>query len=180
MISRYRLVTFVLLLMLSLGGVSGVIAQTTDTSTETDELQNDITTVNAAAELDQTALLIRLSAQFQVELAVLENLSAQGYTAGQIWLALEISQQTGAGLAVSIAQAASIGGDGHGWGVLAQALGISPGSPEFLALKAQMRNRTRTMASDIAKEHGKDPDNSDRGSAEKDNSKGNGGQNGKH
>ncbi|MEN6491954.1 MAG: hypothetical protein ABFC85_08165, partial [Rectinema sp.] len=89
MISRYRLVTFVLLLMLSLGGVSGVIAQTTDTSTETDELQNDITTVNAAAELDQTALLIRLSAQFQVELAVLENLSAQGYTAGQIWLALE-------------------------------------------------------------------------------------------
>jgi hypothetical protein len=180
MISRHKPVTFVLLLMLSLGGVSGVIAQTTDTPIETDGLQNDITTVNAAAELDQTALLIRLSAQFQVELAVLETLSAQGYTAGQIWLALEISQQTGAELSVSIAQAASIGGDGHGWGVLAQALGISPGSPEFLALKEQMRNRTRTMASDIAKEHGKSLDNSDRGSMGKDDSRGNGGQNGKY
>ena len=156
MMKKYRYATFILVLIFCLGTIAGLAAQTTETQSQgddLDDLQDAIAEVDDAAAIDQTALLTRLSAQFNIELSVLEALNTQGYSAGQIWLALEISQQTGAELAVSVAEAASLRTDGHGWGVLAQALGIDPGSSAFLALKEQMKVRTRNMASEVAAEH---------------------------
>jgi hypothetical protein len=48
----------------------------------------------------------------------------------------------------------SIGSEGHGWGVLAQSLGIAPGSPQFFELKEQLRARTRKMTAEVGAEAG--------------------------
>lgn len=159
MIPKQKLLVFVLVLAVGFGSLHSVAAQTTETTPATTtveaDLQDEIAAVDEAAQIDNTALLTRLSTQFQVELAVLQDLNAQGYTAGQIWLALEISLQSGKPLADAVAQVASMNTSGHGWGVLAQALGINPGSQEFFALKEKLQIRTRTMASEVAAEHGK-------------------------
>ncbi len=167
--SRNRLFTMMIALALGLSAVGMAVAQTTDATTTTpttttttttdstvttDDVTDEIATVDSTALLDNTALLTKLSAQFSVELSVLQDLNAQGYSAGQIWLALEISKQSGATLTDAVKTAASIGAEGHGWGVLAKALGIDPGSAEFLQLKDQMRTRTQTMASEIGAAHG--------------------------
>ncbi len=157
--ARKRLFAMMIVLVLGFATVGMMVAQTTDTTTTvpattTDDLTDEIATVDSTALLDNDALLTKLSAQFGVELSVLQDLNTQGYSAGQIWLALEISKQSGATLADAVTTAASMGTEGHGWGVLAQALGIDPGSAEFFQLKEQMRNRTQTMASEIGAAHG--------------------------
>ncbi len=158
MIPKQKLLVFVLVLAVGFGSLYSAAAQTAETTpattTDSTDLQDEIAIVDEAAQIDNTALLTRLSAQFQVDLAVLQDLNAQGYTAGQIWLALEISLQSGQPLADAVVQAASMNTSGHGWGVLAQALGIDPGSQEFFALKEKLQIRTRTMASEVAAEHG--------------------------
>jgi len=158
MIPKQKLLVFVLVLAVGFGSLYSAAAQTAETTpattTDSTDLQDEIAIVDEAAQIDNTALLTRLSAQFQVDLAVLQDLNAQGYTAGQIWLALEISLQSGQPLADAVVQAASMNISGHGWGVLAQALGIDPGSQEFFALKEKLQIRTRTMASEVAAEHG--------------------------
>jgi len=164
--TRKRLFAMMIALVLGFAAVGMAVAQTSDTTTTpatttttdpsvtSDDLTDEIATVDSAAALDNTALLTRLSAQFSVELSVLQDLSTQGYSAGQIWLALEISKQSGTPLADAVTTAVSMGTEGHGWGVLAKALGIDPGSAEFFQLKEQMRTRTRTMASEIGAAHG--------------------------
>lgn len=158
MIPKQKLLVFVLVLAVGFGSLYSAAAQTAETTpattTDSTDLQDEIAAVDEAAQIDNTALLTKLSAQFQVDLAVLQDLNAQGYTTGQIWLALEISLQSGKPLADAVAQAASMNTSGHGWGVLAQALGIDPGSQEFFALKEKLQIRTRTMASEVAAEHG--------------------------
>jgi len=158
MIPKQKLLVFVLVLAVGFGSLYSAAAQTAETTpattTDSTDLQDEIAAVDEAAQIDNTALLTKLSAQFQVDLAVLQDLNAQGYTTGQIWLALEISLQSGQPLADAVVQAASMNTSGHGWGVLAQALGIDPGSQEFFALKEKLQIRTRTMASEVAAEHG--------------------------
>jgi len=158
MIPKQKLLVFVLVLAVGFGSLYSAAAQTAETTpattTDSTDLQDEIAAVDEAAQIDNTALLTKLSAQFQVDLAVLQDLNAQGYTTGQIWLALEISLQSGKPLTDAVVQAASMNTSGHGWGVLAQALGIDPGSQEFFALKEKLQIRTRTMASEVAAEHG--------------------------
>jgi len=158
MIPKQKLLVFVLVLAVGFGSLYSAAAQTTETTpattTDSTDLQDEIAAVDEAAQIDNTALLTRLSAQFQVDLAVLQDLNAQGYTTGQIWLALEISLQSGKPLADAVVQAASMNASGHGWGVLAQALGLDPGSQDFFALKEKLQIRTRAMASKVAAEHG--------------------------
>lgn len=157
---RKRFIIVSIALVMSFAAAGLAFAQTTDTTPTTggtatnDDLQAEIESVDSTAQIDDTALLTRLSAQFSVELSVLQDLRSQGYTAGQIWLALEISAQSGAQLTDAVTQAASLNMEGHGWGALAQALGIDPGSKQFFALKEQMRTRTRDMASEVGSEHG--------------------------
>ena len=150
MIPKQKLLVFIVVLALGFGSLYSAVAQTTDTA----DLQDEIAAIDEVANIDNTALLTRLSTQFQVDLAVLQDLNAQGYTTGQIWLALEISLQSGKPLEDALVQAASMNASGHGWGVLAQALGLDPGSEDFFALKEGLQIRTRAMASEVAAEHG--------------------------
>lgn len=158
MYSRQRFFTLTLVLILGIASTGVAFGQTSTTAqatitASTEDPQDEIDMEDSTAQIDDTALLIKLSTQFNVELSVIQDLSAQGYTAEQIWLALEISNQSGEQLSVAVTQVSTMHAEGHGWGVLAQALGIDPGSERFFELKEQMRTHTRTMASEIETEY---------------------------
>ena len=104
-----------LVLVLAFGGVGTIFGQTSDaTVPAADDLTDVIASVDAAANIDTTALLTKLSAQFRVELSVLQDLNTQGYTAGQIWLALEMCRHSGVQLSEAVVQVASLNTEGHG------------------------------------------------------------------
>jgi hypothetical protein len=98
-----------------------------------DGFGDEIEAVNIAAEEDPSSLLVKLSLEFDVDLVLLQEMSAQGYAPGEIWLALEISSSSE--ITFQDALVLTDGPEGHGWGVFAQTLGIAPGSDDFHALK---------------------------------------------
>jgi hypothetical protein len=100
--------------------------------------------------LEHEALMIRLQNTFRVELRVLEGYVAAGYSPGQLWLALEIARERNISLDETLVLAE--GSDGHGWGVLAQKLGIDPGSSEFHALKTRWTERKGAMIGELKRE----------------------------
>lgn len=85
---------------------------------------------------DHAALITRLSEDFGVEQAALEALLAIGHSPGEVWLALEIMAATDVPLDQAVLMAENT--EGHGWGELAQALGLAPGSADFMALKEKL------------------------------------------
>lgn len=89
--------------------------------------------------VDHANLIAQLQVTFQIDAAVLQAYIAEGYSPGELWLALEIARET----ELSLDQALVItdGASGHGWGLLAQKLGNDPGSNEFHALKARWTER---------------------------------------
>ncbi|HOI23748.1 hypothetical protein SDC9_16453 [bioreactor metagenome] len=89
--------------------------------------------------VDHANLIARLQVTFQIEIEVLEAYIAEGYSPGELWLALEIAAETQ--LSLDEALIVTDGASGHGWGLLAQKLGIDPGSNEFHALKARWTER---------------------------------------
>ena len=130
-----------------------VAGQNLFAQTDSPDLEDEIAQVNQAGEEDLTALLTRLSVQYNVELTVLLDLNAQGYEPGQLWLALEIRSASDK----TLAEALTLVGEtkGHGWGVLAQALGIKPGSAEFFALKTKLGERNENMVATMNHEREK-------------------------
>lgn len=125
-----KIIALLAILAFSFIAAMGLSAQTTG---EDDDLDEELSLVNEAGEEDLEGLFLKLSVEFNVDILVLEDLSAQGYAPGEIWLALEISQATEKPLAEAILLADGV--EGHGWGILAQTIGIAPGSTEFHALK---------------------------------------------
>ena len=125
-----KIIALLAILAFSFIAAMGLSAQTTG---EDDDLDEELSLLNEAGEEDLEGLLLKLSVEFNVDILVLEDLSAQGYAPGEIWLALEISQATEKPLAETILLADGV--EGHGWGILAQTIGIAPGSTEFHALK---------------------------------------------
>lgn len=125
---KKKLIAASALLMLLFGAAQGAFAQTAD-----DNLAAEVRAMNEAAVENPTAILTKLSAEFEVDLVVLQDFYAKGYSVGEIWLALEISAETTTTLADAILIAD--GTEGHGWGIFAQTLGIAPGSAEFHALR---------------------------------------------
>jgi len=100
MIPKQKLLVFVLVLAVGFGSLYSAAAQTAETTpattTDSTDLQDEIAAVDEAAQIDNTALLTKLSVQFQVDLAVLQDLNAQGlYRQGRYGLTLEISLQSG-------------------------------------------------------------------------------------
>jgi hypothetical protein len=89
--------------------------------------------------LDHVELITRLQVTFQIDVAVLEAYISEGYSPGELWLALEIARETE--LSLDEALVITDGASGHGWGLLAQKLGIDPGSSEFHSLKARWTER---------------------------------------
>jgi len=87
-------------------------------------------------EAELQVLLVTLGERYEVDVLVLTGLIDEGYDVQEIWLALEIQKATGSTLEEALIKAD--GTDGHGWGVLAHALGIKPGSAEFMELKGKI------------------------------------------
>lgn len=111
---------------------------------------------------DHENLIAQLQVTFQIDVAVLEAYIAEGYSPGELWLALEIARET----ELSLDQALVItdGASGHGWGLLAQKLGIDPGSNEFHALKARWTERKGALLGNTYFKGKADNDESDDGS----------------
>ncbi|HUX41587.1 MAG TPA: hypothetical protein VMV83_10520 [Rectinemataceae bacterium] len=127
-------------LVLSLAIGSGLFAQTTTSggiaTTGSVQLDTEVAMVNSGAVADPTALMAKLSLEFKVSTTTLDGLLAQGYKPGEVWLALELAKASGKSLSDVIALAE--GKSGHGWGLVAQTLGLKPGSKEFTALVKTM------------------------------------------
>lgn len=169
MTMKRKIVALAAILALALAAGQNLFAQT-----DTQDLEDEITQVNQAGGQDLTALLTRLSIQYSVELTVLQDLSAQGYEPGQLWLALEITAASDKTLADAIVLVGET--EGHGWGVLAQALGIKPGSAEFFALKDKLGEHNDNVVAAMNHERGeKDQKN---GKSENENGENGGGANG--
>jgi len=105
------------------------------------EVDAAVAAVDQQAAADPGALLAKLSADFQVALPDLQALLDKGYKPGELWLALELAKASGKSLTEVIAL--TNGKAGHGWGVVAQSLGIKPGSKEFAALRTAATTKTK-------------------------------------
>ncbi len=134
---RVSILLFVVLSVFAF--TAGVVAQ-----------EEEIVDLEELDALEHEALLIRLQSTFRIELQVLEGYVAAGYSPGQLWLALEIARERNMGLDEALVLAE--GSDGHGWGLLAQKLGIDPGSSEFHALKARWTERKGQMLGELKRE----------------------------
>ena len=104
------------------------------------------TTTDDTASTAPQALLVKLSASFDVPLSSLQALSAQGYKPGEIWLALTLAKVSGKSLDDVISL--TVGKQGHGWGVVAQVLGVKPGSPQFVAMVKEAKIDNPGLGSD--------------------------------
>ena len=166
MTMKRKIVAFAGILALALVAGQNLFAQT-----DKADLEDEITQVNQAGGQDLTALLTRLSIQYSVELTVLQDLSAQGYEPGQLWLALEIRSASDKTLADALILVGET--EGYGWGVLAQALGVKPGSAEFFALKTKLGERNENVVA--AMNHEREKNGQENGKGENENGENNGG-----
>lgn len=115
-----------------------------------EDFEDEIELINDAAEENPEALLIKLSVEFNVDLVLLQDLSAQGYAPGEIWLALEVSSSSE--ISLQDALVLTDGSEGHGWGVLAKTLGVAPGSDAFHALKLKWGEHEGTLVREMKQE----------------------------
>ncbi len=144
-------------MMFVVAGIFGFAAGAYAQETEEEDLE-----LEEFGEVDQAALIARLQIEFGLEAGLLEGYLAEGYSAGQLWLALEIAREG----SLSLDEALAVAGDdeGHGWGLLAQKLGIKPGSPEFHALKARWTERKGAMLGNLKREEqGGKPEKAEKG-----------------
>lgn len=121
---------------LLLGAAQAASAQTENAE---DDLDETIQQLDQEAEGDPAVILAALAEKFGVDQAELQAYYDAGATPGELWLALEIAANTQTPLADAVVLAQ--GTEGHGWGVLAQVLGVKPGSDEFFALKGKILDR---------------------------------------
>ena len=128
--NRKALIALLALMAMSFLAVGSLSAQTPPE----DEL--NLEEVNPQNEAELQVLLVTLGERYEVDLVVLTGLIDEGYDVQESWLALEIQKATGSTLEEALIKAD--GTDGHGWGVLAHALGIKPGSAEFMELKGKI------------------------------------------
>ena len=126
--------------------VLSVFAFTAGVSAQEDEIVD----LEEFDTLEHQALMLRLQSTFKIELQVLEGYVAAGYSPGQLWLALEIARERNMGLDEALVLAED--SEGHGWGLLAQKLGIDPGSSEFHGLKARWTERKGEMLGELKRE----------------------------
>ena len=103
-------------------------------NTGSTQLDADLNEINASAELDFGAFKTDLSLTYDVSENKIEEMKASvGMVAGEIYLALEISNLSGISIDEIIALYSE--NKGKGWGYIAKQAGIKPGSDEFHQLK---------------------------------------------
>ena len=129
-----------------------------------DDLKATLKEFDEAAEGDPAVVLAALALEFNVDQAALQAYYDAGATPGELWLALEISARTATPLADAVVLAQ--GTEGHGWGVLAQVLGVKPGSDEFFALKGKILDRGGKLGKEAREEKqpkGEKPEKEEKG-----------------
>lgn len=146
MITKKKTIILMAVLVFALVSAQGAFAQVDGN----EDFEDEIEMVNEAAEENPEALLVKLSVAFNVDLVLLQDLSAQGYAPGEIWLALEVSSSSE--ISLQDALVLTDGSEGHGWGVLAKTLGVAPGSDAFHSLKLKWGEHEGTLVMEMKQE----------------------------
>jgi len=120
-----KLFSFVSILFLSLVLFSPVLASS--------DLDSFVKSLNVEAQADLGAFKVRLSAQFGVPIPQVEAMMASVGTPGDAYMCLRVGQV--ASKQVEVVTKEYQKNKTKGWGVIAQNLGIKPGSKEFHELK---------------------------------------------
>lgn len=149
---RKLLIALLAMMAITFFAVGNVSAQTlpeTEVVETEDTLEDDLDLeeLNPENEVELQILLTTLGERYEVDVLVLTGLIDEGYEVQEIWLALEI--QRASEMTLEEALLAAEGTDGHGWGVLAQALGIKPGSTEFMELKGKILKGNKAMLGEL-------------------------------
>jgi len=103
------------------------------------EFDADLNVINTNANKDLPSFKTDLSVSFGVSVATIDNMFAIGMSAGDVYIGLEISNTTSKPVSDIITSYRK--NKGKGWGVIAQEMGIKPGSDEFFALKGKCKNK---------------------------------------
>lgn len=148
-------ITAILSLILALVLPFAVFGQTTAGTARIGDKDVDaaVAAVDQEGAANPTALLTKLSTEYNVALPDLQGLLSQGYKPGELWLALELAKASGKSFTEVIAL--TKGKAGHGWGVVAQSLGIKPGSKEFAALRTDASMKMKGGAGTADQSSGK-------------------------
>ena len=104
------------------------------------EFDADLGRINAEAKLDFGAFKTNLSLSYDVSAQKIDYLNVTvKMEPAEIYLSLELSKLSGKSIdqVIEIYQV----NKAKGWGVIAQELGIKPGSPEFHNLKENTKNK---------------------------------------
>ena len=120
-----KIFSFVSILLLSLVLFSPVLASS--------DLDSFVKSLNVEARADLGAFNVRLSAQFGVPVPKVEAIIASVGTPGDAYMCLRVGQV--ASKPVEVVTKEYQKNKAKGWGVIAQNLGIKPGSKEFHELK---------------------------------------------
>lgn len=91
--------------------------------------------INVWGRADRSGFVEDVVVSFGAPRGYVDDLYGRGWAPGDIWWACALAQQLR--LACSEVVGRYERDPGRGWGAVAQALGIRPGSPEFHALKGQ-------------------------------------------
>jgi uncharacterized membrane protein YgcG len=134
------------------------------------ELDASLKIVNTDGNKDLTAFKLNLSQTFGVTLPKVEACFKVGMTAGDAFMAFQISNLTRKPIEDVITVYKT--NKSKGWGAMAKELGIKPGSAEFHALKGKAKEKSKGN-SGKSNGNGKSKGNSG-GSNGKGNGKGNG------
>jgi hypothetical protein len=97
----------------------------------------DLNVINTNAKTDLTAFKSDLSVSFGVSVPTIDNLFSINMAPGEVYLALEIAKTTSKPVADVVTSYKK--NKGKGWGVIAQEMGIKPGSDQFHALKGKCK-----------------------------------------
>src|SRR5688572_12776656 len=97
----------------------------------------DLNVINTNANKDLPTFKSDLSVSFGVSVGTIDNMFSVGMTAGEVYLGLEIATVTSRPVTDVITVYRK--SKSKGWGVIAQEMGIKPGSDEFHALKGKAK-----------------------------------------
>lgn len=103
------------------------------------EFDADLNQINATAKLDLPAFNADLTATFGVSPKNIEYMVSINMEPAEMYIALEISASVNKPIEAVIDTYEA--NRGKGWGVIAQELGIKPGSAEFHALKGKTKDK---------------------------------------
>lgn len=115
------------------------------------EMDSQVASINEAAATDLSGTISAVSQELGVSEQTVTDLTQQGMTVGDVAVAVTVAEVTNT--PVTEVVKAYMTNPGKGWGVVAKRLGIAPGSPEFHAMKKEMREAAQAekAARDAAK-----------------------------